>query len=336
MLAKKACTSTLQMWNHKGRADTIRPQPVMEVSVKKTKLDDNVKSSREPGVKCILYEARNKITTKRNSEMVLKEKLKKINPTMALAQINTSSTGSTEYVETRFGKSPRGSYASYQLSFTESNFQVVCNINSVPRTVPNEEMIANQEFPQFPLHNNMQVFDCLSDNESEEKLLKHLCAEKDKLNEIEQKTKAQSRSDDWKQEKQFRITASNFGLVMKRKRNHDSLADTLLNPKPFTSRYTDHGNKYEPVALLQYEKFMYSTRRPVKVFKSGLVICLELPILGASPDGKVIDSGCTEQYGLVEVKCPMLALTQVFFKKKSMKTLHLRGIIIIMTKFKVS
>lgn len=29
-----------------------------------------------------------------------------------------------------------------------------------------------------------------------------------------------------------------------------------------------------------------------------------MPILGASPDGKVIDSGCTEQYGLVEVKCP--------------------------------
>lgn len=91
---------------------------------------------------------------------------------------------------------------------------------------------------------------------------------------------------------------------MKRKRNHDSLADTLLNPKPFTSRYTDHGNKYEPVALLQYETFICPTRRPFKVFKSGLVISLELPILGASPDGKVIDSGCTEQYGLVEVKFP--------------------------------
>ena len=36
---------------------------------------------------------------------------------MALAQIMTSSSSSTKYVETKFGKSPQGSFASYQLSY---------------------------------------------------------------------------------------------------------------------------------------------------------------------------------------------------------------------------
>jgi hypothetical protein len=38
MTANMACTSTLQMWNNKGRKDTINPQPVMEVLVKKSNL----------------------------------------------------------------------------------------------------------------------------------------------------------------------------------------------------------------------------------------------------------------------------------------------------------
>ena len=40
------------------------------------------------------------------------------------------------------------------------------------------------------------------------------------------------------------------------------------------------------------------------LFKSGFVVCKDAPFLGASPDGKVIDAGCSEPYGLVEVKCP--------------------------------
>ena len=49
---------------------------------------------------------------------------------------------------------------------------------------------------------------------------------------------------------------------------------------------------------------MFSTRRKVQVLKSGSVVCQDLPILGASPDAKVIDTGCRDPYGLAEVKCP--------------------------------
>lgn len=59
---------------------------------------------------------------------------------------------------------------------------------------------------------------------------------------------------------------------------------------------------------------MHSIRRPVKVLKSGLVVSLDAPYLGASPDGKVIDVGCSNHFGLSEVKCPKvecLVLPQV-------------------------
>ena len=49
---------------------------------------------------------------------------------------------------------------------------------------------------------------------------------------------------------------------------------------------------------------MFSTRNPVSVFKSGLVVSMASPFLAASPDGKVIDRGCSKPFGLVEVKCP--------------------------------
>ena len=49
---------------------------------------------------------------------------------------------------------------------------------------------------------------------------------------------------------------------------------------------------------------MSSINKPVKVFKSGRVISMDAPYLGASPDGKVIDLRCSDQFGLYEVKCP--------------------------------
>lgn len=124
------------------------------------------------------------------------------------------------------------------------------------------------------------------------------------MNEIERKTRGQSQCNEWKDERKFRFTASNFGLIRDRKRHHETLVKNLLNPKPFSSRYTNHGRKYEPVALEKYQKYMMSIRRPIYILKSGLVVSPESPFLGASPDAKVIDPGCSIPFGLSEVKCP--------------------------------
>ena len=49
---------------------------------------------------------------------------------------------------------------------------------------------------------------------------------------------------------------------------------------------------------------MNSKMTPVQVYNCGLVVYKKEPILGCTPDGKVIDSRCTQPFGVIEVKCP--------------------------------
>lgn len=300
MTQAKACTSSLQLWHRPVRGDKIKPQPVMELEVKKSNIDTEY--NPDSGVRCLLYEARKNLGTQASDEALLKNKLQEINPKFALSQI--MSTGGTNLQETKFGKCPSGSYASYQLQFTESNFQVFCNIDSVPRVDCNDEQNAISVYPPFPLQQSEQYEkpDDLSSNQ--EALLDHLIVDEAKLNTIEKKTSEQAASQEWQAERKFRYTASNFHTIVKRQRNHNTLVNNLLHPKPFTAKQTAHGKTYEPVALREYEKYMFSTRNPVSVFKSGLVVSMASPFLAASPDGKVIDRGCSKPFGLVEVKCP--------------------------------
>lgn len=181
-----------------------------------------------------------------------------------------------------------------------------CDISTVPRVdSANFNDLQVTEFPRFPLNQSNEQFEIPAGISGDERsLLEKLQADDDKVNEIERKTRGQSNCQEWKDERKFRFTASNFGLICGRKRNHETLVKNLLNPKHFTSRYTNHGLKYEPIALEQYQKYMMSIRRPVQVFKSGLVISSDFPYLGASPDGKVVDPGCSNPFGLSEVKCP--------------------------------
>ena len=142
----KACTSRLQTWHRKGRGDTIVPQPVMDIIVKKTKLTDD--EPRRDGLKCLLYEARNNAIVQETEEKKFKDTLRSINPNLGLAKISSNHVDS---VDTKFGRSPVGSFSSYQLSITESNFDVSVNIDTVPRSGTGNQQI--ERFPRFPLRN---------------------------------------------------------------------------------------------------------------------------------------------------------------------------------------
>lgn len=159
---------------------------------------------------------------------------------MALAQVMTPRTESTSMLKTKFGKSPQGSFASYQLSVTEDNFKVFCDTTSVTRLDPdNLNDLQITVFPRFPVDQSNKQFEISADISGDEKsLLEKLLVDDDKVNEIEIRTCGQSNCQEWKDERKFRFTASNFGLIRDRKRNHETLVKNLLNPKPFTSRYT--------------------------------------------------------------------------------------------------
>ena len=49
---------------------------------------------------------------------------------------------------------------------------------------------------------------------------------------------------------------------------------------------------------------MHKRRTPVQVLPCAFVMGKEYPILGVSPDARVVDPGCTDHFGLAEVKCP--------------------------------
>ncbi|XP_066021691.1 uncharacterized protein [Pocillopora verrucosa] len=221
----------------------------MEVVVHKTHQDLDRSSSREPGVRSLLYEARTlqSMRSQRADEQKLCERLKAENPKMALAQIMEPFSESTQLLETKFGKSPQGSYASYQLSTTEDNFKVYCNISSVPRVDPGHtHNIPINAYPRFPLNTATEEFVMPDEIAAVEKaLLEKLCVDEEKINDFETKTRGQSNCEEWKQERKFRFTASNFGLISARKRNHESFVNSLLHPKPFSSRYTSDIYAYQ-------------------------------------------------------------------------------------------
>ena len=295
--SKEACTSKLQTWHRKGRGDTIVPQPVMDLVVKKTKLANNNETQKE-GLKCLLYEARTNDRVQEAEEKKFKDTLRSINPKMGLGNVADNHSVLTE---TKFGNSPVGSYASYQLSFTESNFDVSINIDAVPRNMPRNQQI--EQFPSFPLRKQGEGERReLPDEENE--FVKKFNLDEDEINALEAATRDQANSELWRSERKYRFTASNFHLISHRQRNHETFANTLMNPKPFTSRHTRHGIKYEPEAVHAYMKYMNKRSIPVEVFKSGLVVYKNEPVLACSPDGKVLDAGCSKPFGLLEVKCP--------------------------------
>ena len=295
-----ACTSQLQKWNKKGGGENIVPQPVMEVNVKKTKLDDP--STSRGGVKCLLYEARKQPEFDEKSERSFKTELAGIDCNMGFAQMTRGEHSVPEFADTKFGKTPVGSYLSYQASFTESNFSAEADLTAVPR---NNNVLTNiANYPRFPLSNDIDMIVPRALGDEEKSLLANLTVDEDKINAIESNTRDQAGCTEWKEERRYRFTASSFQVIAKRQRNHSSFAQSIMHPKPFTSKYVAHGIKYEPIALQEYEKFMFNRKTPVAVLKSGLVVSKGFPVLGATPDAKIVDFGCSVCFGLAEVKCP--------------------------------
>ncbi len=77
-----------------------------------------------------------------------------------------------------------------------------------------------------------------------------------KLREIEQSTRDQSDSPLWHSVRQYRITASYFGAVYRRRPSTppQSLVLQIMNKSTFTSHATDWGKRKESVALEKYRE----------------------------------------------------------------------------------
>ena len=115
----------------------------------------------------------------------------------------------------------------------------------------------------------------------------------------------------WQQLQRCRLTASNFGLVAKRKQKFDKLVETILyRPPPSSAAAIEWGTSHESNAR---ESYIYEKQskygESYKVSKTELFINIEQPWLAATPDGIVEDPSetTTRRNGLLEIKCPYSA-----------------------------
>ena len=91
----------------------------------------------------------------------------------------------------------------------------------------------------------------------EQTVLSSLKVDEDKIHSIESSTREQSVSELWKMERTYRFTASSFQLITRRQKNYSAFAQSLMHPKPFSSKYVAHGINYEPIALQEYQQYMF-------------------------------------------------------------------------------
>jgi len=299
-----SCTSELQKWHKKGGGKNIVPEPVMNVEVNKTKVDESgSKEDKRGGIKSLLFEARVNVNVNRERESCLKENLRKLVPDMGFSQMAIDNNRETTVIDSKYGKCPSGSPMAYQLAFNESHFKTYVDVSSTQRVNQSSNNVV--VYPRFPLTVVDRVMNIpLNLTNSQQLLMNSLSVDENQIAQIEQNTQKQSQSDEWKDCRKYRFTASRFQKVKQRQKQHDTFATSQMYPPDLNNKYVQHGRRFESVALLEYEKAMKARNMPVVVLASGLVISQSHPILGATPDAKIIDVGCEDCFGLAEVKCP--------------------------------
>ena len=169
----------------------------MDVFITKTSLDTDKVSKRKPGMWCLRYEARQTTKTQSTSELNLPKRIQEINPKLALAQIMTPKSDKSIMVQTKIGRSPQGSNAGYQLSLTEDNFKVCCDVDSVSRRELTNNEITIDQFPRLPLKVSDNFQGSTDITAEEQTLLQDITVTVNELNKIEQATRGQWNSDEY-------------------------------------------------------------------------------------------------------------------------------------------
>jgi hypothetical protein len=130
------------------------------------------------------------------------------------------------------------------------------------------------------------------------------------LLEIERNTRGQAECEKWFEERNKRVTSSNFGAVIKRRKScyPKSILKKILESKTDGKKGPKSclwGHENERRAVDEYFKLRQKQAYPVKICTQvGFVINPVFPWLGASPDFLIEDTKETSKYGIGEIKCP--------------------------------
>jgi hypothetical protein len=112
------------------------------------------------------------------------------------------------------------------------------------------------------------------------------------------RTRGQTSTSLWQKLRFGRITASNVYEAAHCHTSDGALVEKLFGAKKVDSPAMRRGRLLEPEVLREVERMLH-----VKVDKIGIVLHLDMPFLGASPDGITDDA-------IIEIKCPTLDRTK--------------------------
>jgi len=273
------CTQMQQTW-HKPRSTHIEAEPVMNVTFCKAK-QSVVTDSKQNPVVCSLYEARASAVQEysHDQQLRLKEGLIKCKPTSAFAQILPNNSAE-HMITTLFGFTPKGSTLSYQ---------------SLEYETEKQKHLAKPSLPSIPtgmLDDVPSVYEI--SNDQHKLVLDKLRVTLEEAHILEQSTRQQSTSANWKTARIGRVTASRFGdVVLRRSLPTQSFIKSFFEAKDYASlpAQLSHGCHNEEKA-----RNIYATQTGFTTQICGLVVNPSLPWLGASPDAVVIDPAESSDY----------------------------------------
>ena len=154
-------------------------------------------------------------------------------------------------------------------------------------------MVANEgariePFPDLPLANLNDLFNPPILDQPQNDVIKKITINLTESQQIEKKTVRQSLEPECLFQRSKRLTASNFGKFIKRKRPPtESCLRDIFVPKDLSKVSSiRHGRQQELIVRSLYSRKMQKMCKQVIVFDAGLVVNPSFPYLGASPMGK--------------------------------------------------
>ncbi|XP_070549612.1 uncharacterized protein [Ptychodera flava] len=122
--------------------------------------------------------------------------------------------------------------------------------------------------------------------------------------EIEQETRLQAKCSQWFYHRSVRITASNFGVVYKRRKftNLDPFISQILHYRSFTSIETKWGREHEKIALEEFSNEMSTILESdsLQIQECGFVVNPKWPKFGATPDATIVSNTTGNVEAIIE------------------------------------
>ena len=191
-------------------------------------------------------------------------------------------------VDTKFGKTFKGSVLSYQQK-PEAGY--IINI------------FDGVDYPDLPVKTCMENTFQFTLDEQKNTNFENLKISKQEAIRFEQQTRLQSQTSLWYKIRRNRLTVSKIGEIFKRKKEPTSLVRRLKTTRYVTTEAMRQGLASEPAAASEYARL----KTNVNIYPCGVIVNVWAPWLAASPDLKVYNTNMTPPFGLLEFKCPQVS-----------------------------